>query len=1664
MVASVHVKARGIQRNNDSNQTVAISTLNSDDTQQQKRRQQLQKQKQNRPTINAITNERRDANQLKNCERNDDKMQRMSSLNSQTKHIETDQLYRLSIIDFLSSASASVSSVSPSSSSEWGDCPLQRSAIDNTTAITTSAAATTTTTAASVLSEHYKYPQVQRREQVMKRVANQESCSPVAATYTQAEQRHLECEKGVLHSNTQQETDNRVMYENTTATSYGQDDNEDDDENENENENENDDESNDSGRVSSESLGFVGARIAASSADERALIASNLVLVQPSHYQQHQLQHQYRHQFGTMHLLQPDIANINVPNKDLFNWKPTANVNGHVDTVQNNGTTQQQQQLHGQHMNNEWQDRYYENIDAFTTTTAQLHVRQLPTTTTQLGVSPVVAIDSNSISATTSTPASTTSTSVSTSASTKQDHEQTKRSFFAQLAAELCTTSMAPAVNHCGSDTYNATPAQVTNNYLSSASSSRSSSLSPPLLDVNDDDAVDTVLNVGDNIQQQHKLRHFKNVTLDHDECDNVLVTVPMHQREAQVTSGDKTATTKQRRASVTAIDDVTVLVVPLAPGETSLVDQRVAQLESGSSSISTDSDDAVVSNDHDDSGGFDKRTAKRNSFCARTTTTHDESQRQRQGRHRRQLPQVHCYAAAAAAAAATAATDNNRRSTVCCSLTANSTATLIACNPNCVPFNTDNESSVMNTRENNETMRSSKTRVFNRNNINDNTQIHCSLSLKTHARIAEHEQTLIEFANDDLGIQQCSSQQQLQSHNNLARNSTSGSSYDDDDDDDDDDDSNSNTCHTTITHSHQHRRQLQILIADSTRQQAHLELSSHLSDHFNFDYPPANVESLSLSTLEIESLSLQPARLDNKLQQKQKQQQQQQPQQVLKQTKGYTQYSLDQRRSPATTMSTSSNTTANTRIMAPQSSASTIIEQQQQPSVMSNGSMSSTVSSSGLGASADSVSCSSFNSAQAANCQHVSNEQAIVAVSKQQSATTIVGAQLAASEFQPQQQQQRLVTTATPATVQATMAVAAKAKLNAVVVVDIDVPKNEYFELEPDQIYPQKDCTKNNKEGEEKQHTTVHTMTNQVNNETETDRDKDEASQRNKQQQQQQQQQSIVTANSAANKSMAPNKERRAASGQHAFPVHVPSGVGAVKPVQTEVRRPSLRRGSSQKHNNKALIQLQSKCWLGHSAKDSQGAEDKLTHHKDSVIKRLGRWLTSRTSSSSKSNRNVNVNAIANANANANANAIANATHATGDKKQASTNHSERKSGKRSGRFLRLTLGRASHRHTPRRGSVLAGAQEASVRRASTPHVHERDLVVHLPVQTAKQTDCTSINFHTNQHKHLSKQSQQTMLEQEQEQQQQPQSQQAPQDSSTFFARVRDRVSFRRVPRAAKSSNNLSSRTSRDRDEDTAPKCNGHGHGHAAPVQRRQPSERKQHGQHVHTQPLYANVASCNPLMMTSTDCSNRLLVSGTDLDRARSVQANSLEPAIRSIMSRSSEQLQQIVGTNRRTSKQQQQQQQQSSSQHLEAAVSSDAIGNAATKQASIGLQTAPEAKVGGQLVKINAHEGTQVVELWRTAGVPWGFFVANGALENVKGVFVTRIHDELTLAGLIDIGDQIVAIDGHKLEPHMDVMSVNQLMRKKHKICIKLRPFNARPNMCTTQRDNQQQQRNT
>ncbi|XP_074595435.1 uncharacterized protein LOC141850665 [Brevipalpus obovatus] len=97
-----------------------------------------------------------------------------------------------------------------------------------------------------------------------------------------------------------------------------------------------------------------------------------------------------------------------------------------------------------------------------------------------------------------------------------------------------------------------------------------------------------------------------------------------------------------------------------------------------------------------------------------------------------------------------------------------------------------------------------------------------------------------------------------------------------------------------------------------------------------------------------------------------------------------------------------------------------------------------------------------------------------------------------------------------------------------------------------------------------------------------------------------------------------------------------------------------------------------------------------------------------------------------------------------------------------------------------------------------------------------------------------------------------------------------------------------------------------------------------------------------------------------------------------------------------------------------------------------------------VWGRVVSINS-DLTRTVEVYRNPGRPFGFFVARGTVNNIKGIFISRVEPsrERMIRGLLDIGDRITAIDGVDITD-ATVMMANQLMAHKTKLILKIVPF--------------------
>ncbi|CAG2122176.1 unnamed protein product [Medioppia subpectinata] len=99
----------------------------------------------------------------------------------------------------------------------------------------------------------------------------------------------------------------------------------------------------------------------------------------------------------------------------------------------------------------------------------------------------------------------------------------------------------------------------------------------------------------------------------------------------------------------------------------------------------------------------------------------------------------------------------------------------------------------------------------------------------------------------------------------------------------------------------------------------------------------------------------------------------------------------------------------------------------------------------------------------------------------------------------------------------------------------------------------------------------------------------------------------------------------------------------------------------------------------------------------------------------------------------------------------------------------------------------------------------------------------------------------------------------------------------------------------------------------------------------------------------------------------------------------------------------------------------------------------------RIWGELIKLNS-DSSQVIQIRRQKGRAFGFFVARGTVNHIKGVFVSRMKDEETqkcLTGVLEIGDEILAIDGESVK-EANIMRVNQLIANKDTIRLTIIPY--------------------
>uniref|UniRef100_T1K404 PDZ domain-containing protein n=2 Tax=Tetranychus urticae TaxID=32264 RepID=T1K404_TETUR len=106
----------------------------------------------------------------------------------------------------------------------------------------------------------------------------------------------------------------------------------------------------------------------------------------------------------------------------------------------------------------------------------------------------------------------------------------------------------------------------------------------------------------------------------------------------------------------------------------------------------------------------------------------------------------------------------------------------------------------------------------------------------------------------------------------------------------------------------------------------------------------------------------------------------------------------------------------------------------------------------------------------------------------------------------------------------------------------------------------------------------------------------------------------------------------------------------------------------------------------------------------------------------------------------------------------------------------------------------------------------------------------------------------------------------------------------------------------------------------------------------------------------------------------------------------------------------------------------------------------QSMKEETVFGSIVS-TPGDYMKIVEIHRPQGKPFGFFVARGTVNNIKGIFISRIdsNGEKVYQGLLEIGDRLIEIDGIDVT-EASVIQVNQLMSNKTKLTLKIVPFTA------------------
>ncbi|PIK60833.1 hypothetical protein BSL78_02233 [Apostichopus japonicus] len=89
----------------------------------------------------------------------------------------------------------------------------------------------------------------------------------------------------------------------------------------------------------------------------------------------------------------------------------------------------------------------------------------------------------------------------------------------------------------------------------------------------------------------------------------------------------------------------------------------------------------------------------------------------------------------------------------------------------------------------------------------------------------------------------------------------------------------------------------------------------------------------------------------------------------------------------------------------------------------------------------------------------------------------------------------------------------------------------------------------------------------------------------------------------------------------------------------------------------------------------------------------------------------------------------------------------------------------------------------------------------------------------------------------------------------------------------------------------------------------------------------------------------------------------------------------------------------------------------------------------------------DGTRLVRLVKPPNGPFGFYIAKGASTNGPGIFVKRIgdgHPAKILAGLLQVGDEILEINGHNVKIEKNIDTVYDLILDNDDLVLRVRPL--------------------